>query len=151
MTAGTLIIQGGATFLKKDSPAAVDGAGTISVGGGITATGATGSEGTITAGTDTTGGVLDLTGTGSISSPFVFAKGTAAATTLEFDLSGGAIAPPAITIDNANQTLEIGPSGSLVIQATQNVANGTILMAGGHPLGHQRHIVRHQNFEWIAE
>jgi hypothetical protein len=81
----------------------------------------------------------------------VFPIGTAAATTLEFDLSGGAIAPPAITIDNANQTLKIGPSGSLVIQATQNVANGTILMAGGHPLGHQRHIVRHQNFEWIAE
>ena len=38
MTAGnTLNIQGGVTLFKKDSPAAIDGAGTISVGGGITA------------------------------------------------------------------------------------------------------------------
>jgi hypothetical protein len=65
MTAdNTLIIQGGVTLFKKDSNAAIDGAGTISVGGGITAAGATASEGFITAGTDTTGGVLDLTLTG---------------------------------------------------------------------------------------
>ena len=132
MTAdSTLIIQGGVTFLKKDLPAAVDGVGTISVGGGIVATGPTGSEGTITAGTDTDGGVLKLTGAGSITSPFVFAIGTVAPTTLEFDLGGGAIMPGAITINNVNQTLEIGPSGILSIGATQNVTNGTILMAGG--------------------
>ena len=132
MTAGnTLNIQGGVTLLKKDSPAAVDGAGTISVSAGITATGPIGSEGTISAGTDTTGGVLELTGAGSITSPFVFAVGTAAPTTLEFNLAGGALSPTAITIDNVNQTLEIGPSGVVNIDAAQNVTNGRILMAGG--------------------
>ena len=132
MTAGsTLNIQGGVTLFKKDSNAAIDGAGTISVGGGITATGATASEGFITAGTDTTGGVLDLTGAGSITTPFTFAIGTAAASTLEFDLAGGVVSSAAITINDVNQTLEIGPSGSLVINATQNVTNGAILMAGG--------------------
>ena len=135
MTAGdTLNIQGGVTLLKKGSPAAIDGAGTISVGGAITFAGGppTPTEGTITAGTDTTGGVLDLTGTGFITSPFVFAIGTAAPSTLEFNLAGGANSPTAITINNVNQTLEIGPLGSLSIGATQNVTNGTILMAGGN-------------------
>ena len=132
MTAGdTLNIQGGVTLLKKGSPAAIDGAGTISAGGGITAVGSTGSEGTITAGTDTTGGVLVLTGTGFITTPFVYAIGTAAPSTLEFDLAGGVVATAAITINNVNQTLEVGPSGSLSMGATENVTNGTILMAGG--------------------
>ena len=131
MTAGdTLNIQGGVTLLKKGSPAAIDGAGTISVSAGITATGGTSNDGMITAGTGTTGGVLDLTGTGSISGLFAFAIGTAAPTTLEFDLAGGA-ASGAITINNVNQTLEIGPSGTLTVGATENVTNGTILMGGG--------------------
>ena len=77
-----------------------------------------------------TGGVLELTGAGFITTPFVFAIGTAAPTTLEFNLAGGVISPTAITINNVNQTLEIGPLGSLSIGATQNVTNGTILMAG---------------------
>jgi hypothetical protein len=129
----TLIIQGGVTLFKKDSNAAIDGAETISAGGGITAivTGGTPTEGFITAGTDTTGGVLDLTGTGFITSPFLFSIGTAAPSTLEFDMGGGVITPGAITINNVNQTLEVGPSGTVAIGATQNVTNGTILMAGG--------------------
>ena len=133
MTAGSsLNIQGGVTLLKKDSNATIDGAGTISVSGGITALGGTTpTEGIITAGTDTTGGVLELTGSGFVSSPFVFAIGTAAPSTLEFNLVGGVLASAAITINNVNQTLEIGPSGSLSIGATQNVTSGTILMAGG--------------------
>jgi collagen type I/II/III/V/XI/XXIV/XXVII alpha len=131
MTAGnTLNIQGGVTLLKKGSPAAIDGAGTISVGGGITATGGTPTEGMITAGTDTTGGVLELTGTGFVSSPFLFGIGTAVPSTLDFNLAGG-VATGAITIDNVNQTLEIGPLGVVSIGATQNVTNGTILVAGG--------------------
>ena len=113
MTAGdTLNILGGVTLLKKDSPAAIDGAGTdfgrrsgISFAGGPP----TPTEGTITAGTDTTGGVLDLTGAGFITSPFAFAIGTAAPSTLEFDLAGGVVTPNTITINNVNQTLEIGP------------------------------------------
>jgi hypothetical protein len=130
MTAGaTLNILGGVTLLKKDTPAGIDGAGRIAVAGAVTALGA--SSGLITAGTATSGGVLDLTGTGFITSPFVFAIGAVAPTTLEFDLAGGVSSPAAITINNINQTLEVGPSGALVIGATQNVTGGTILMAGG--------------------
>ncbi len=134
MTAGdTLNIQGGVTLFKKDSNASIDGAGTISFGGqfSVACSGSTSSEGTVTAGTDTTGGVLDLTGSGQISSPVVFRIGTAAPSTLEFDLAGGVETTAAITINNANQTLEIGPSGELTIGAAQNVSKGTILMAGG--------------------
>jgi hypothetical protein len=131
MTAGaTLNILGGVTLLKKDTPAAIDGAGRIAVAGAVTALGA-GSVGLITAGTATSGGVLDLTGTGFITSPFVFAIGTAGPTTLEFDLSGGVVTSTAITINNINQTLEIGPSGSLTIQADQNVTLGQIKLDGG--------------------
>ena len=61
----------------------------------------------------------------------MFAIGTAAPTTLEFNLAGGVISAAAITINNVNQTLEVGPLGTLSIGATQNVTNGTILMAGG--------------------
>jgi hypothetical protein len=131
MTSGdTLNIQGGVTLLKKGSPAAIDGAGTISVSGGITATGGTPTEGTITAGTATTGGVLELTGIGFVSSPLGFVIGTAAPSTLEFNLSGG-VATGAITISNVNQTLEIGPLGALSIGAAQNVTSGAILIDGG--------------------
>ena len=127
----TLSILGGVTLRKQDSNAGIDGAGTIVVGGSITLAGSTPSEGTITAGTDTTGGVLDLTGTGFITSPFVFAIGTFAPSTLEFDMGGGVVTPGAITINNVNQTLEVGPTGTVALGATQNVTNGTILMAGG--------------------
>jgi hypothetical protein len=113
MTAGaTLSIQGGLTLFKKDSPAAIDGAGTISVGGAITF-GGTGAEGTITAGTDTTGGVLELTGAGFVSSPFTFVIGTVQPSTLNFNLAGGVSLATAIAINNANQTLEIGQFGIL--------------------------------------
>jgi hypothetical protein len=132
MTAGdTLNIVGGVTLLKKDSNGEIDGAGTISATGQIVATGSTAVEGTVTAGTDTTGGVLDLTGTGSAASNIVFAIGTAAPSTLELNLSGGVAATGAISINNVNQTLEIGPVGAVAISATQNVTNGTILMGGG--------------------
>ncbi len=134
MTAGdTLNIQGGVTFLKKGSPAALDGAGIVSVAAGITAAGAPPTtEGLITAGTGTTGGVLELTGAGFITTPFTFAIATAARTTLEFNLAGGVTSSAAITINNSNQTLEIGSQGTLAIGAAQNVTNGTILIAGGN-------------------
>ena len=132
MTTGdTLNIQGGVTLLKKDSNAEIDGAGTISLTGQVVATGSNPVDGRVTAGTATTGGVLDLTGTGSVSSNIVFNIGTAAPSTLELDLSGGVTATGAISINNANQTLEIGPMGALTIGATENVTSGTILMAGG--------------------
>ena len=132
MTAGTTLnIAGGVTLFKKDSNASIDGAGTLSVSGGITTAGATPSEGIITAGTDTTGGVLELTGTGFITTPFVFAISAAAPSTLAFNLLGGVQTATAITINNVNQTLEIGSLGSLVIGTTQNVTDGTIVMAGG--------------------
>ena len=131
MLAGnTLAILNGVTFRKKDIPAAIDGAGTISVSGAISTFGA-GSEGTITAGTDQTGGVLELTGTGFITTSFVFAIGTAAPSILEINLAGGVVSSAAIIIDNVNQTLEIGPLGALSLSGPQNVTNGTIQMAGG--------------------
>ena len=134
----TLTIEGSLTFLLDESDAVIDGSGTINLQGGQVGTqvspdftGVTPTPGTVMAGTDTTGGILDLTGAGSISGSIVFAIGTAAPSTLLFDLAGGVLATAAITINNVNQTLEVGPSGSLSIGATENVTNGTILMAGG--------------------
>jgi hypothetical protein len=118
-----LTITGTITLSNADS--IIDGAGTISVGGAI------GGTGTISAGTASTGGTLDLTGAGSLSSDVILAIGTAAATTLETDLAGGATSAAAINVDNAFQTLEVGPSGTLTINAAESVALGQIQMAGG--------------------
>ena len=132
MTAGsTLIIQGGVTLFKKDSQCRHRWCRDHFGQRRDHRCGRIASEGFITAGTDTSGGVLELTGSGFITTPFIFAIGTAAPSTLEFNLAGGVLSSTAITIGNVNQTLEIGPLGSLVISATQNVTNGTILMAGG--------------------
>ena len=56
--------------------------------------------------------------------------GTASASTLELNLSGGVTAA-ALTINNANQTLEIGPSASVTLTGAESITNGTINMAGG--------------------
>ena len=87
--------------------------------------------GTIEAGTASTGGTLDLTGAGVFASFGTgdLAIGTAAPTTLEFDLAGGADTASAISITNANQTLEVG--SKLTIDEQQNVTLGMIKMTGG--------------------
>src|SRR6202011_2340242 len=48
--------------------------------------------------------------------------------TLQID--GTATAPSAIAINNAQQTLEIGPSGKLTIGAAENISNGMIQLDG---------------------
>ncbi len=130
----TLTIGGGITFVLNEASAVIDGSGTLNLQGGlVSATGLGPSPGTFMAGTDTTGGILDLGGFGSIpgSSSIVFAISSAAPSTLRFDLAGTVVATQEITIDDANQTLEVGPSATLDINARQDVTSGTILMSGG--------------------
>ena len=116
----TLTIQGGdVTFVLNEASAVIDGSGTIDLEGGLIDTlvspnfpiGGTPAKGVFMAGTDTTGGILDLAGTGSIlgTSSIVFAISSAAPSTLKFDLTGTVVATEEITIDDANQTLEVGP------------------------------------------
>ena len=52
-----------------------------------------------------------------------------AGSTLKID--GTATSAAAITLNNANQTLEIGATGSLTINAAQTATNGTIKIDGG--------------------
>jgi hypothetical protein len=119
MVGNTLTV--GTTILLNNDQSIINGNGTISAGGAISG------SGTITA----TGGVLDLTGAGSLSSGPVLTIGTAAGSTLEINLTGGATSAGAISITNSNQTLEVGPSGSLTISTAETVQSGKILMAGG--------------------
>src|SRR5205807_228515 len=78
--------------------------------------------GTLTA----SGGILDLTGT---ISGATLAIGSASAATLKID--GSATTSSAITLNNSNQTLEIGASGALTINAAESITNGTIRLDGG--------------------
>ena len=135
-----LTIRGGVTFVLNEASAVIDGSGTINLQGGLIGTqvnpafpGGIPAKGLFMAGTDTTGGTFDLAGAGSIpgSSSIVFAIGTAAPSTLKFDLAGTVVSTEEITIDNANQTLEIGASATLDINARENVIGGTIVMSGG--------------------
>ena len=54
---------------------------------------------------------------------------SAAANTLKIE--GSATSAAAITLNNTNQTLEIGSAGSLTISAAQSATNGTIKIDGG--------------------
>jgi hypothetical protein len=129
-----LNILGGITFVLNEANAVIDGSGTINLLGGLVSATTLGpAKGTFMAGTDSAGGILDLSGNVSISgsSSIVFAISTAAPSTLQFDLTGSVVSTEAITIDNDNQTLEIGASATLEIKARQSVTSGTILMSGG--------------------
>ena len=126
--------------MLNEASAVIDGSGTIDLEGGLISTQASTrfpggilAKGLFMAGTDTTGGILDLAGTGSIpgSSSIVFAISTAAPSTLRFDLAGTVVSTEEITIDNANQTLEVGRFATLDINARENVIGGTIKMSGG--------------------
>ncbi|MGY4509011.1 Hint domain-containing protein [Bradyrhizobium sp. USDA 3650] len=119
---GSLTASGG---IHLHGSASVSGFGTLNVG---TSNGLdTSQSGIITA----SGGVLNLVGkvdlTGASSGNVTIATGSAS--TLEF--SGGSASIDAITINNVNQTLEVGASGSLSISGAQGITNGTILLAGG--------------------
>ena len=119
---GSLTASGG---IHLHGSASVSGFGTLNVG---TSNGLdTSQSGIITA----SGGILNLVGkvdlTGASSGNVTIATGSAS--TLEF--SGGSASIDAITINNVNQTLEVGASGSLSISGAQGITNGTILLAGG--------------------
>src|SRR6185437_9571033 len=99
------------------NPGRLGGAGTVSANTTISGTG-------ILAGS---GGTLDVLGT--VNSGVVLAIDTASPSGLK--ISGTATSAAAISLNNANQTLEIGPSGSLTISAAQTATAGTIQMDGG--------------------
>src|SRR5437588_7746471 len=55
----------------------------------------------------------------------------ASASASDLKFTNTATAASAITINNANQTLEIGSGGNLTISVAESITNGTILMSGG--------------------
>jgi hypothetical protein len=95
----------------------ISGYGTLNVGGSISG------SGTLTA----SGGTLDVFGT--IDSGIGFVIGTSTGSTLKIE--GTATASSAITINNSHQTLEIGASGALTINARESITSGTIKLDGG--------------------
>ncbi|EHR01382.1 Hint domain-containing protein [Bradyrhizobium sp. WSM471] len=119
----TLTVQSGKTLTTSgainlsNSFSVITGAGTITAGAGISG------SGTITA----SGGTLDVFGT--INSGIGLTIGTSANSTLKIE--GTATASSAISIGDPDQTLEIGPSGSLTINAAESITSGTIKLSGG--------------------
>lgn len=93
------------------------GFGTLNVAGGVAG------SGTIQA----SGGTLDVTGT--IASGVTLQVGTASGSDLKIESSATAAAP--ITLDNSNQTLEVGAAGSLTLNGAENVTAGMIQLDGG--------------------
>ena len=110
ITLGTLVVDSGATLTDALgitlSSGTVSGAGSIAANTNISGSGTVGisisTAGTITA----SGGTLDLTGTVS---GRTLAIGSAVASDLKID---GNTTAATITINNANQTLEIGTAGA---------------------------------------
>src|ERR1700722_13376893 len=122
LTAGNSLATSGAiTFDGTAATNVINGAGTLNAGTGITGTG------TLLAGTATSGGTLDVFG--SIATGVVLSIGTAAASDLMIE--GVATSAATIAINNANQTLEIGPAGNLTINGNEFITNGTIKLDGG--------------------
>ena len=122
LTAGNSLATSGAiTFNGTAATNVINGAGTLNAGTGITGTG------TLLAGTATSGGTLDVFG--SIATGVVLSIGTAAASDLM--IAGVATSAATIAINNANQTLEIGPAGNLTINGNEFITNGTIKLDGG--------------------
>src|SRR5262249_57830565 len=58
--------------------------------------------------------------------PLAIASGSASVLKVDGTASSGAI-----SISSANQTLEIGASGSLTLSAAESITNGTIRLDGG--------------------
>ena len=117
-TAGTITIGGGTVNatggMSLGSTALVSGFGTVNAN--LTGTGA------VQASTD----VLDLKG--SVASGVVLEIDSASPSTLKID--GAATSAAAIGLTSANQTLEVGSTGSLVISAAHTVTDATIKVDG---------------------
>ena len=112
INAGTVSLAASGTSLS--------GFGTLNISGHYTGTG------TLQA----SGGTLDVFGT--VDSGLVLAMNAAVASTLKIE--GAATAAAAISITSATQTLEIGSSGSLTINAAQTVTAGTVQLDGSSSL-----------------
>jgi hypothetical protein len=121
LTAGHITIAGGTINssggLALASGSDLIGWGTLNVSGLYTGTGTM----------QASGGVLDVFGT--VVSGVVLSIGSAASSTLKIE--NGATLAAAVSITNGNQTLEIGSSGNLTINAEQSVTSGTIQLDGG--------------------
>ena len=121
LQSGQITISGGtindAGGIALASGTSLSGAGTLKVSGGYAGAGSV----------QASGGTLDVFGT--ISSGVVLQIASASASTLKIEGTG--IAAAAIAISSSNQTLEIGPSGNLTINAAENVNNGRIQLDGG--------------------
>jgi hypothetical protein len=133
---GNVTINGGAQSVSGGTHVVMAG-GTLTAGSGVTFNTATlAGFGTVaanlarTGGTDTitaSGGTLDLTGT--FGAGLVAAIDSTKVSDLRFD--NAATSNTAIAISNANQTLEVGPSGNLTIGAAENITDGSIKLDGG--------------------
>jgi hypothetical protein len=117
MSGGSLTTSGAVTLSNSDS--AISGYGTIDATTGFVRSGGTP---TIQA----SGGVLDLTGNITTSIALSINSGSASTLKLESTVSQSSIA-----INNANQTLEIGSSGSLTLTSAESITNGAIKLDGG--------------------
>ncbi|MBR0843457.1 DUF4347 domain-containing protein, partial [Bradyrhizobium liaoningense] len=119
--------------IQLDGGMLIDAAG-LNIGSGATLIGSGKVQANITAGTGTitaSGGVLNLIG--NVASGNAFTIASASTSTLMF--SGTATAAAPISITSANQTLEIGTSGSLTINGgAQTVTNGRIQLDGASSL-----------------
>ena len=72
-------------------------------------------------------GTLDVFGT--VDNGVLLSLGTS--TNSDLKLEGVATSASAITINNANQTLEVGATGALTINQAETVSLGKISMSGG--------------------
>ena len=115
--------------LTVNGPITIGANSTIGGGGTLVANGAITGAGTILP----AAGLLDITGTGTIGSGVVigFSTTSTAASTLKLDLSGGVTSAQAIKMNAAAQTLEIGASTNLTINAVETISKGTLRMSGG--------------------
>jgi hypothetical protein len=119
--AGQITIAGGtvndAGGMALASGTGVSGAGTLKISGHYTGAGLLRAS----------GGTLDVFGT--IDSGIALQIASASASILKIEGTGTAVA--AIAISSANQTLEVGASGNLTINAIESISNGTIQLIGG--------------------
>ena len=127
--ATTTLLVTQSAVLTVNGPITVDANSTIGGSGTLVANGAITGAGTILPGA----GLLDIAGTGSIGSGVVlgFSTSSTAASTLKLDLAGGVTSAQAIKMNAAAQTLEIGASTNLTINAVETISKGTLRMSGG--------------------
>ncbi|MSP02778.1 MAG: hypothetical protein EXR07_17285 [Acetobacteraceae bacterium] len=131
LTTGALKLNSASSALTDlagiNTTLAYTGTGIITVG-----TGDSGLFGTAT--WTASGGVLDLVGSANQSTKtnaIKLAIATVVGSVLKLD---GAATSGAITINNANQTLEIGSTGALTLTAAESFTNGTIRLNAGSSL-----------------